>query len=459
MRRKSLVFICLVIILSMLSGCSSSSSNKKSSKSDSKTKITKVTMPDADEVETSEVETVETVSESSEETAVVLPAETETIINNNGYFVQIGDKVYFHMTDADSLNVTALWGRYSQNSGPLTILCELDTNNLNIDCLSYNFTSGPISVQNDTLFSTYYTYSVDAPYSLMPETAGYSIELGDMALVKTIAEDTLIGASSDNSYVATYSKNYDEHTTTSLYVYRDGNLDFEYLFDSNCEFIKLGENEIFCISGDYGEEYYLCQINIVTGDIVILGEIPIFADDTNWGETDECQIDGNKIYLAYSEYQGTGHIFTQGYFIEAQIGVPDSLVCSDMPANLTVEEQFTPFVVIDGQMVACEGVPGTCKVRYDDGVLGYFDANGSFVGVAEDWGTVYLNDNGDYEGIELAELVGDYIYFIYNTNIHAPGDDIGWRYAYYRDYSDIYRVSIVTGEAELLAHQIAPWAD
>ena len=116
------------------------------------------------------------------------------------------------------------------------------------------------------------------------------------------------------------------------------------------------------------------------------------------------------------------------------------------------------FAVVDGLMGASDGEPNTCKVN-ENGDLGYFDDNGNWNMVTSGWGTEFLNDDGDYKGVELAELVGDSIYLIYNDNARVPDDDIGWRYAYCRNYTDIYKVSVKTGKSVQLLHQVAPWGD
>jgi len=121
----------------------------------------------------------------------------------------------------------------------------------------------------------------------------------------------------------------------------------------------------------------------------------------------------------------------------------------------TGENQAAPFAIKDGEIVQSEGIPGKCDVD-TKGWLGYYDEQGNWVPVADGFGYEYISDEYDYQAVELAEKVGDSIYVIYNVNDRAPQDDIGWRYAYSRRCTYIYRVDIKTGEKELLVKQLSP---
>lgn len=51
---------------------------------------------------------------------------------------------------------------------------------------------------------------------------------------------------------------------------------------------------------------------------------------------------------------------------------------------------------------------------------------------------------------ETIELFGNYIYAICDISEHVPEDDIGWRYAYRRLKTEVFRVDIRTGTKTIL---------
>jgi len=360
---------------------------------------------------------------------------------NNGHFVQIGDKVYFHTTAKEGLGKPALWGNYADSEINNTVLYEFDsTTELVADsyddsakAISEDYSGGPLAFQNGKL---YY----------------YGCE--DLPTDKT----QFLGAGIGGEYIATHNYDYvDNQSINKISIYSDGDIKNEFDIDGYAGCIKLGEKDLFLLLNEE-DRYSLRQINIESGQTIDLGQLPSLEYSYGSGTVDECLISGDRIYFAYSYYEGTGHFFSGGFYVQAQIGCENSLVYEDMPDNFEYgDDFFAPFAVIDGKMVAVDGQPGTCEVN-DNGDLGYFDINGKWNYVASGWETKYY-ENEDYDGVELAEKIGDYIYLIYNGNLRAPEEDIGWRYAYYRLYSSVYRVSVITGESERIAHQVQPMFD
>jgi len=408
----------------------------------------------ADEASADDVATEETQTEDS----------YVEVINNNGHFVQIGDTVYFYAPDADSLGKTSLWANFADNECGKTLLFEYDTNTeTKVDAavpVSYNHTSGPIAVQGKGIYSLAYedtTEEVDYSEALI---SGYSYI--DGAAIPDMPETnvTLLGAGLNNSFigVSQYFET-DEALLTQILVYKDGVIWNTFDTIKYNSSIKLGDHQIFYISGDPEDRYEIREIDIETGEDISLGILPGF-DNTEWaGYVDECLIDDKNIYFTYTNYEGTGHFFDQGYFVQAGIGEKDSLFYRNMPENTYYEDPVIAYFAIEkGEMVQSEGIPGTCEVN-SEGVLGFYKEDGSWNPVSEGWNTEFLTDEGDYKGVEFAEKVGDFIFLFYNGNVRAPEDDIGWRYAYYRDYANVYCVSIETGEATRIMHQVAPWGD
>lgn len=466
-----------LIAVMMLTGCNKNktdnaaedtpkevSSVQETEKSDAMTEEMNISESD-DETTESMDETAEASQELAEEN--ITPDETEDltedavnsgIVNNNGHFVQIGDKIYFHIADADSMGRTALWGQYADSERGRTVLMEYDLKTNEVEPVAYDYIRGGISVQGGSLYSSAYSEQFENPGCLDPVMGVYSLEGETKQINYTYDDEVMLGSAGDDTYIVTSHYNY----VNQFLLYRDGIL--EKIFDTSDSYsvcVKLTENDIYYFYGDSGSGYMLAQLNIETGDSIDLGMLPAFEETEWYGYVDECIMDDENIYFTYSDYEGTGHFFTQGYFVQAGIGVADSLTYENMPTDVNSEDPVvSKFAVDKGRMIVAEGEPGTCEVKIN-GDLGYFDDLGKWNYVAGGWENIYSpeGEGEDYKGVELAEKLGDYIYLIYNDNARAPEEDIGWRYAYYRNSIDVYRVSVETGESVNIIHQVAPWGD
>lgn len=398
-------------------------------------------------------DTNETALQSIDESSDTVK-ETETsnlsVINNNGHFVQIGDKVYFHIADADGFSKSSLWARYTNAECGRTVLMEYDLVSGEVREVSHDHTSGFLAVQGNYIYSQAYesTENKDGTNRIINV---YSIENGEESLESSSIDMTLLGASTDGSYiVADHYEYLDSGMKIQFFVFKDKKLTNIYDVKGFLDFVKVGLQEAFYICDSDDEGYTLNQLNLVNGDIICLGKLPVFEGGAWSGTSDQCVIKDDNIYFTYSSYEGSGNFFTEGFFVQAKIGDADSLSYSEMPERIVFEENLaSKFVLSDGQMEASAGEPGSCSVK-EGGELGYYDENAIWQAVSKNWETQFLNEEDDYKGIELAEKVGNYIFVIYNENIRAPKDDIGWRYAYTRAYTNIYCVSIETGEVKLI---------
>lgn len=385
----------------------------------------------------------------------VFKADTPLVVNNNGHFVMVDDKIYYHVVDADSMGSSALFGRYADIEAGRTILYEYDPTTGENEIKYFDYTSGPIAFEGDTLYNlTYFDDDLDWKADDKTGVCGMSVANGEMCELEREG-NTLLGASSDASFIATYHYSYENYEDIKyICVYQNGELITKTDVMDYQDVVGIGSEDIFYIGGNPQKGYSLIQLNAYSGETINLGSLPYVGD---WnGYVDECIIEGDKVYFTYSKYEGTGNFFVEGYYIQALIGKAKSIRYIDMPNNDNGygEPLMAPFAVINGKMVKADGKPGTCEVN-DLGILGYYDEKGRFERVAGGFAYEETADEGNKQ-VEIAELIDGYIYLIYNVNSRAPEDDIGWRYAYRRDNTYIYRVNIETGTKEELVKQVSP---
>lgn len=396
----------------------------------------------------------EETSESDEEQM------TTKVVNNNGHFVQVGDEIYFHVADADSLGKSVLWAQFADQQAGRTILFKYDAKKGEAKEVASDFTSGGISVQGDVLYTLAYKDNLESPEDPEAVLGIYNPKEGTKTMDFATRAGEVIGAGLNDSFLAVHLYDYvDQKDINQILIYKGGVLQKTIEMDQYKSCVALGDNVMFYLSKDAETGYHLKQLDVTTGTSMDLGKLPTF-DDSSWGERiDEVILDDMMIYFTYSSYEGTGNFFSKGYFVQAKAGVENSIDFSDMPERIEDgEPRAAKFAVDRGKMIACEGEPGTCEVK-GDGTLGYYDNMGDWVEVAQGWESEFFDEDGNYKGVELAEKVGEYIFLIYNGNKRVPEDDIGWRYAYCRDYSNVYVISIETKEAYRLVHQAAPWSD
>ena len=463
MNKKALtIILCAALAATLLPGCSkkepeaSAENVSEENVVESEEAPEKVTKPENVGERTAKINVAKEPEKSEESEESEEPASPD-IVKNTGHFVFMDGKIYFHIPDADSMGRSTLWAEYADTECGRTILVSYDPATEEVENVAYDYSSGSLGVHQNGVYSIGYTASADGQSYVGKSLDKYSSADG-MILTELQAQgDSLLGVSKSGSYVATLHSDYiNSQSVNTVSVFRDGVLSASYDLDHYYGCVGLGENQIFYIFATSENFFMLRQLDITTGDIIDLGPLPNLMD-TDWcGYVDEFIVDDENVYFTYSSYQGTGNFFTEGYYVWAKINQPDSAKYSEMPTNMVDgDPRFAPFAVIDGQMTFADGEPGTCAVN-TDGDLGYYDEQGKWQKVTSGWETEYDTQTDDYSSVELAELVGDSIYLIYNNNQRAPQDDIGWRYAYYRNSCDVFKVSVETGEAVRLVHQVGP---
>ena len=58
--------------------------------------------------------------------------------------------------------------------------------------------------------------------------------------------------------------------------------------------------------------------------------------------------------------------------------------------------------------------------------------------------------NETYLSVTDMEQIGEHVYFAVEYSTHSPDNDIGWRYAYQREISNVYCKNLTTGATQLL---------
>lgn len=386
--------------------------------------------------------------EPSESPVGYSPKET---IKSFGMFVRYGNRVFFHVADADSIGKeTSISPDYlSQNRETDTMLMCYDLDTCEPIMYFYDVAAGPMALSDATL---YYTISVGTSDNPDLQIMGYGLETDE---IKTLDYEKILGTDSTGRYMALLKPATEDYSQMEIAVFDNGNQLSSVEISDYCEFIGMNDRYIAWLSVDYSKYIYrVCSADFKTGEIFILGEVPIesrYVDEAAGVALDQGLIDNNQVYLSIGLYEGTGHFFVNSIYLEGSLGENNSL--RQIP-NENVETRdpgveyssSQPFSVKSGNMRGVDGAPNTAGVDWDTGLLGYFDANGFFMGVREGFKDEYFD--GKASRNESIELVGEDIFVIRNNEERVPEDDIGWREAYRRTSTVVSRIVTMSGDVE-----------
>ena len=168
---------------------------------------------------------------------------------------------------------------------------------------------------------------------------------------------------------------------------------------------------------------------------------------------------GEDIYFSYGSYAGTGMFFQGGRIMRVKKDGSQAEVAAGagelQDAIFTVRE--------DGTVESHSNLDATVSVFPMDP---YYAYNGSIYVFGEDGTAEELVAQADYAslapipcgvwsldaglGIGYAERVGDSVYFLLDYGVAAPTGSVGWRTAYTRTSSALFRKDLATGQVETL---------
>ena len=384
------------------------------------------------------------------DTGSVKPILSGALKNNNGFFVQKGDIVYFRVPTRDAMLTPEVSSAY-MTFVPGSILCSYNLKTGAIEELSEDNSCGPLVLSGEELYSH---------ASMSDETRTYEY-LETMNLrtgeVSPVEGSDLLGASENGTYVAVGNWVDSFPPIHSLWIYQDGMKIADLgAFQSFVGFFRDKAVYIANESDGFNETYYLRSYDVKTGANVNLGFISNL-EDFYPGVIDQTYVDGNRIYICFGIYEGTGHFYAGAKLVEADLNTPGSISVSDMPSSEDFPEwpEHSPFFIVEnGFLRLVDGVPGTTALD-TTGMLGYYDENAQFVPVASGYdSTIALNEN-HFTRMEIAEYIDGKLFVVTNEEIRDPAHDIGWRYAYYRKTTDITVIDCNTLESTTLAHVVS----
>ena len=379
--------------------------------------------------------------------------EYDTVPNNGGNFIKIGDCVYYIKLTENALNRTVLFGEFR------------DRKLLGKECalMCYDTKSGESSelttVVSDTRLAYYDGYIYTGAYQddYVWEVWRVNVSTGEKevfqyARLLYIDPETgrivTIDSDENGSYLKVYAGTNLIHTLCvedpAINV-GEVYLKDEYLIYELQESVDADDGPVILNK--------LCSANIISGEGHFLGILPERDDPSYpmYGSVDQLTILENKIYIAYGYYAGTGNFLNERHICVADLNQDDSIAELDYTDNWEGE---TDLFLADclPEIVFSDVKPYDVSLNYDTYYLQLFLPGEDGRLTAKDLLTMdglrYGSENRKLA--EVTEYVDGKVYMIIDEVDYNPDESIGWRDAYDVNVIHYYELDVDTGELKEL---------
>ncbi len=356
--------------------------------------------------------------------------------NNGGYFLKIGDEVYYRIQGENSLAKNAFNGEFldSPNLDPAkgadsdygSSIMKLNTTTLEISEAAYDFGYGPLYSDGKYL----YLNEHDGDYTYVKYLSLDGSEEG------RLGDGEIKGCSEESGLVAVNSMTTDTYESV-LSLYSGGKLVNKFSNTEGFYYAGIDANGAYFVTpGEDGRQASVYQLAGDGSDALCLGSCKAF--DEGYAVFEQFLSTGDTVNFVISNRDGSAMMIQQVILASAKAGQENSLSETGVPDSFKYEsgEPMLPVIYEDGsgKVAFASTAPGKAS-------LGSFE-EGSNLTLADESGnqteiiTAFrLNPPGGDADAEryipqAAEYVGGDIYLIIALAERTPEEDIGWNESY-----------------------------
>ncbi|MBQ3665649.1 MAG: hypothetical protein II919_06050 [Lachnospiraceae bacterium] len=494
-KKNRITALALVLTAGMVcvTGCGSSKSQESSSGKDKNKQREEITKQEEDQKkgndkeedwdDTEQKSSDDMSDEKSHEKKTINEGEKQVIsddvINNGGTVIACDGKTYYWKYNEESFNGEALYQHYApQKDAKNELVCVSEDGSEEV--LYTGNAGGALYIMGDRLYFLKNTYNENG-YS-------YTDELVYMKFVKGKWNSNDIHRVGNGEIKAVDTKR-------SMIIF-DGDLGDGktclYAIDQNDESTFIGYAVSFVAYED-GMIYYQDNSAIQNEDDARNGSVALYQSDLEGDsvllaktEPDlyefasggkcviECaQVVDDMIYFSYGRYDGSAYLFQGGniarvskngtdYEVVTSIGENNQFyVYSDQKGEkLIFQKLYNKNLVMDlntgeeKETSKPAGAVGKAFAAYSDDsnetkYYLYQEADGK---VSELFSDIDYKSENPEEAVSFkdVECVGEYVYYRIDYGMHNQENDVGWRYSYDREKTEVYRKNLETDETELL---------
>ena len=340
------------------------------------------------------------------------------IYNNNSDLIQYGNKVYFKAGTEDNLNKPVELGDFRKNDNDATILVGFDNDTHLVENLSETTGYGKLAISKGCL---YYEDIVKENSKVLKKLSVIELDAGSKE-PKAIEDEILLGGDSQGMYVSTLKK---EDDVDYLCVYRGKSQINKKIVYNYQEYIGMDADGVYYVSKNEVGDNVLTQVNLISGEIINLGQFPTDPEGGTEPKIDQFTSDNQNVYIGYGFYDYDGK-YVKGYHIKATKNTEDDLAPSIIKTKSGMKE--TPkFYVKKGKMKKTDGEPYSARVD-EAGNIGFYNEKGVFVSVAPNYTSKDIVDAVNV--IEEVYYINGRIYFVRDERERVPEAEKGWKEVY-----------------------------
>ena len=351
--------------------------------------------------------------------------------NNGGYYVRVGDVVYFRRYGADALADNATFGEFTE-------AWNVDGES---ELMAYNTKNGELTELYTESGAGALWYG-DGGFYLNECTGGESFVAWyalDGSGAEVVDTGTLVGVT-DSGLAAVSSSDWDEGNYRGVYsFYRERKLIGQYETHEVLIEAGLTDDGLFLLNAPYSYEFNEDEEQIYSfyqitpqGDQIRLGELKEDAESYYEDiQPDRFLVSDGKALFGVGFYAGTGHFFDYGVFAEATVGQADSLHVLEPDIDMS-ELYELPYPVSDGAggVDYAEALPNALRIGWDEDEALELWEDGAWKPLTAYFAPSRSNGWATGRIVQHMDYVGGAAYATVAVAAASPAYDVGWRAGY-----------------------------
>ena len=362
----------------------------------------------------------EAPTEPPEETAASPDAEPPEVENNGGYYVRVGDTIYFRRYGKDATVPTAVFGQFTATWNVVgeSELVAYDPATGELTALYTESGFGPLWYGDGGFY-------LSERLGGTPVTVWYA---ADGSGAKELCPGEVLGMT-DGGLLAV-----EGGETDAAYVfYRHGEQVGVCRTELGMEFAGLTEDGLFMLSSDYDYDaetatHTLWQIT-PAGALLRLGDL---TDDESTllcvVRPDRFLAHDGKVVVGLGYYSGTGMFLDFAMFAEATVGQAESLRLLEPEGDGTADDEpLYPVLNDDGTLGYVPALPHALRIGLGEmGALELWE-DGAWQLLSEHFAPERNGGWGMSNVVQHMDYVDGAAYVTVASVFASPADNIGWR--------------------------------
>lgn len=371
-------------------------------------------------------------SGTSDAAGIELPqAEPEwpAVENNGGFFVRVGDEVWFRHYGGGTFDEPQLWGDFlspwPSHPSASMLCCRSEADGTITEALPDDG-FGPLWFGIDGFYLTRVT-----------DTGVREAYFKALDGTETPLREGVVAGVSENGRYAAVQVDDGGRENTALYLYNGTRelqsvLPYQYAYYEFAAVTDAGALVYSCHEAAAGDIVSTLRQLDADGGETVLGTLP--EQEFEFPPIDlrleQCVLRDGEVYCVFAWYNGTGHFLTRSLCARAALSRPESLCVMELPAWATEDySEILPQLYdseTDGVTIV-QNLPGSLFAAGNS--LFRFDAFGESELIAADLLDPPSHPDDEYF-IKPIETAGDAAYLMVMSARRAPEEDVGWRMAY-----------------------------